>query len=279
MAFKRIIEVSISPQNGQGIKFTDLRIVFNVKKTEEISTNTAQITIYNVSDETAKKVVRVGSKIILRAGYEDEGGVANLFFGDVQRAISKKTNSDKMITIDAFDGAQNKQESNIQLSYQSGISVNVILQDIISAFGLPLGNKLTPSSLQYANGYSFIGKTRDALNEIVAYMGKIWTIQNEQLLILNEDETISRIGLRITPQTGLLEIPEILEDKNEQTDVQEVPKRFRIKTLLYPQITPGVELKLESSVGNGIFKVETVELNGDNYGGDFVAISEIRSVA
>lgn len=277
MAFNRKIEALIGAPGEIGTKFTGIRIVFLINKTGNESPNKAEIKLYNITVENATKISRVNNKLILRAGYIDEGNIRNIFFGDIQSVSTKLERTERITEIMAFDGSKNNQEKNISLSYAEGTPIITVFFDIVAAFGFPLAGNPQIPNLQYANGYAFIGKVKDALTEVVNYMGKTWAIQNEQLVILSPDEIIQRTGLLLSPDTGLLQLPEILDDKDKE-QVENVPKRYRLKSLLYPQLSPGVQISLKSMNANGIFKVETVEFEGDSFESDFLATTEVRRI-
>ncbi len=277
MAFKRLIEIIIGPEGSLGTKFTNLRMSFNVFKTKKESTNKAEIKLYNTTLDNATKILKAEYKVIVRAGYEDEG-LKSLFFGSIKYATITKNSVDRIINIEAYDGIINYQTANISISYVGGTPALNILNDLITAFGIPLANPITAPTLQYANGYSFAGKVKDALTEVTNYMGKTWTIQNEQLLILSEDEVVQRTGLRLSKDTGLVGTPTLLEDADDKQNKSDIPKRYKLKTLMFPQLVPGSEIVLNSFQASGTFKVESAQFSGDNFDGDFLTTLEVRAV-
>lgn len=279
MAYNRIVEISIGPPGALGTRITNLRMSFEVMKSDKESTNKAKVQIYNMFSFNSTKLAIAGNKIIIRAGYLDEGGAKTLFFGDIQRATVRNDGIDKITDIEAYDGMSNIQDKNISLTFAEGTPARTILNILITTFGYPLGNIPTLPVKQYANGYSFIGKVKDALTEVCAYLGKNWTIQNEQLVIYSPNETIIRTGLVLSKDTGLLETPQLLDDNEDNLGTIDIPKkRWRILSLLYPQLSPGADLVLRSLQANGTFKVESVTFRGDNRDGDFIAESEVVSV-
>ncbi len=279
MAFKRVIELTIGPPGELGKKIKDLRINFSIEKTDTESQNIANIKIYNLSKETSSEVGKVNNKVILRAGYEDETGISNLFFGDIKSAIDRKEGVARILEINAYDGYANVQNKNISISFSAGTPVQQVFDNIVDVFGLPLTNPIVNLSGQYVNGYSFVGKAKDALTEVLKRVNKDWTIQNQQLVILSPGETIERTGLLLSSDTGLIDQPEALNDSDEnQLETDDVPKRWRIKSLLYPQLLPGAEIQVRSNIVNGIFRVETANFEGDNFEGDFIAEIEVIAV-
>lgn len=268
MAFNRLIELQIGIPGEIGTIIKDLRISFNVEKTDTESANKAEIQIYNLTDDTSNKIGKAGNFVIIKAGYIDEG-INNLFFGNVTYSLSKKTGTEKILQIQAVDGVNNIQDINITVTYNAGTTIQKIFNDMVLLYGLPLTNTNLILPGQYVNGYVFTGKVKDALSQVLGRLNLSWTIQNNQLVVIESDKAIERTGLLISPNTGLIGSPEILIDTDTEP-TEEPPVKYKIKCLLFPQLFPGVEFKLQSEKVNGTFKIETAKFTGDNYEGDFV---------
>lgn len=270
MAFSRIVEVSIGPTGQLGTTIRDLRITFSINKTQAESENTAEIMIYNLKKETADKVGVEGNKVILRAGYEDEG-VKNLFFGDITRVQNKKEGTETVLTIEAKDGVESVVDSNIILSYDAGTLVKTVIDEITNTIGLPIGNQIIYPTTIYNNGYAFIGKATVALTEVLNFINKKWTIQNEQLIIYEDGETILNTGLKLTSSTGLIGQPEKLVDEDGII-------KWNVQSLLFPQLVPGSQIEISSDAVNGFFNIETSAFSGDNFDSDFAVTCEVSAI-
>jgi len=278
VAFNRLIEVVIGSTAGTGKKISQSRIRFSVDKTDNKSANESIIEIWNLSDATAN-LAKTNYKIILRAGYEDEGGLKNLFFGDIKEAIQKKEGTDKILKISAYDGYTNIQNKTISLSYKAGTSIQQIFNDFTSVFGLPITNKNLVLTGNYANGYAYVGKVKQGITEILNYAGKQWSIQNNQIIVYSPGEFIQTTGLKLSPNTGLIGTPEpISNSDDQQTEGQTIPKRWKIKSLLFPQLFPGVKIRINSEKVNGYFRIETSKSLGNNWEGDFTCEMEVVEI-
>lgn len=278
MAFNRIIELSIGPPGAPGIVIKNLRINFQIDKSDAESGNKGVIKIYNLSKSSATQYGKVGNKIIVRAGYSDEGPVRSLFFGDITRTIYTTESTEKILTIEATDGQSNSTDTNISISYGAGTFVGIIVNDVLQNIGLPLASPFTAGPQTYNNGYAFIGRAKDSLTETLAYIGKSWTIQNEQIVIYSPGEAVIRTGIVLSSSSGLLRTPEELEDKDTDQVIEDVPKRYRIVFLLDARVLPGSELQLRSSEASGVFRVDSVTFNGDNFEGDYTGTAEVRTI-
>ncbi|MFX0205159.1 MAG: hypothetical protein ACFFDT_04175 [Candidatus Hodarchaeota archaeon] len=278
MAFKRKAAVSVGPEGSPGLRFSDLRMTFDIKKTLKESTNKGRISIFNLSDASVNKVFKVGNKIIVEAGYEDEK-VRSIFFGEIKRVIDTKTGIDRETAVEAYDGAKSYQNKNISISFKEGTLISTVLNKLVDEFDLPLGNVITGITGQYANGYSFIGKIKTALTEVCDYAGKKWSIQNEQLFILGDNNFVDRTGLLLSKDTGLIGYPELLDDAKEEEDSEvPPPKRWKIKSLLFGELVPGYLVKVQSNSCNGAFQIESTNFVGDTHGDDWSATCEVKAL-
>lgn len=277
MAFNRVIEIVIGPQGQTGRLVKDQKMSFEIFKTTEKSVNTAKIKIWNLKPSTVTEIAKVRNKVIVRAGYEDEG-INNVFFGDLIRATPLDEGIDKVLDIEAVDGGLGLEERNISISYAPGTQVSVVLNDIFTVLAYPLATTLTPPQREYVNGYAFIGKARDALTEVLAYIGRTWSIQNELLVILAPDEVVTRGALVLTPKTGLIGTPELVNDKSQDQTGEAPPKRYKVKSLMFPQILPGSSLTINSNAVSGTFKVLDATYIGNNREGDHLVNAEVELI-
>lgn len=278
MAFGRKIELTIIPQNG-GLStiIKDLHMAFNVEKTLAESSNKGNIKVWNLSETTRSKI-RAKDRVILKAGYEDEG-TANLFFGDIQLVTNEKDSVDHITEIEAYDGQNTLQNRYVSLTFGAGTPIQVVFNTIIANIGIPLANATIVLPGQYAGGFAFAGAAKDALTEVLKKSDRTWSIQNEQIAIHKENEVLYRTGLIISPETGLIGSPQVIEDTdNKQGETETVLKRWNVQSLLFPQLVPGALIQLKTNIVNGFFKIETVTYDGDNFEGNFVCDMDVVEV-
>jgi hypothetical protein len=98
--------------------------------------------------------------------------------------------------------------------------------------------------------------------------------------ILKEGEASEFTGLRLTPKTGLLTIPQPVSDKTEETDTtKEATYRWVFRTMLFPQLIPGAACRVESSTITAEMKITKAKFTGDNWFGDFAVDIEAEVLA
>jgi hypothetical protein len=272
MAFLRHVEVDVGPKNGQGFKIQGLKIGFSIEKTNDPSPNTGKVQIYNLSLETNNAVCVAGNRITLKAGYEDET-IAPIFFGDVTKGLRRKDGSDYVTELEVKDGRTSVMAAQVSISYDKDTDALTIVQGLLDAIGLPSkGTNNIPAGAKYPGSLSDIGNAADILRTVLNKFGLMYTIQNKQLYIMKPDEKAQTVGLNLTPETGLLTIPQPLSDKTPDDDVEREPaNKWGFKTLLFPELMPGTACKVESSTLKGEVMITKTVFSGDNWTGDFTA--------
>ena len=98
--FKRTYSLILSGSVSKSI--TDLRIVFDITKSNRSYPNIAKIDIYNPNDETVSMITSDDPLIILKAGYEGNQGI--LFRGKQRNVFDNRLAEDRILTIYAADG-------------------------------------------------------------------------------------------------------------------------------------------------------------------------------
>jgi hypothetical protein len=271
MAFIRQVEAIIGPKGGEGVKINGLKISFEIEKTDKPEANAGKISIYNLSKETHDKICVAGNHCTLKAGYADET-ITAVMFGDVVKGIRKKSGPDYITEIEIKDGRASVMAGLASVSYAKDTNALTIVQDLIDAIGLPSkGTDLIHNDAVYKGAFSDIGLASDILRKVLNKFELRYTIQNEMIYILKEGEASESTGLRLSPETGLLTIPQPVSDKTTETDTaSEAPNKWQFKTMLFPQLIPGAACKVESSVINTEMKILKAKLMGDNWLADFV---------
>ena len=278
MAFLRVIEVISGPRGGQGTKITDLKITFDIIKTSSKTPNKAQITIYNLSKQTAKLMTTHGNHLTLRTGYQDET-VAAIFFGDIDRGVTYMKGTERITEIEAYEGQSKTSSHQVSLSFAENTPLSVVLQAATDPLGFPVkGLELIPTGAMYQEkGFSFIGMAVDAVKEILARVGLTYTIQNEQLMIMVPGGVAETSGLLLTAESGLITVPSPIDEKANPPTAS-TPVRWKFISLLFPELNPGAAFTVKSNTANGVLRVDTAHFSGDNWTDKFQVEVEARAI-
>jgi len=284
MSFQRIIEISAGPSGGEGVTITDNYMSFEIEKASSKGSNKASVQIYNLSDSAMNAMGAAKNKLCVKTGYKDEGGPVAIFFGDVNRSRKYKEGDDVILEIEAFDG-QSIYDKNYALSCTEGVGANVVLDKILEKLAYPVENRPKLTSI-YNNGYSDSGNALRQLTKVLTRENYKWMIQNAAIYIYKVGEAVTKTGLYLCSDTGLIDI-EIIDEsvpkKNKKgstsvKDEDELPDykgaKIKIKSLIHPQLYPGCEVTVAQGDSEGPFKITSVKMAGDNFGGDYFANME-----
>lgn len=276
--FDRQIIVEVGPSGGTGLLFEDYYIKFKGKKTIKKSANKLTVEIYNLSDETHNQIAEDGNVLILQAGYIEDDLPKVLFTGDITRTIKEYSSPDLITKIECFDGIRKLREKKISFSYDKGTRLTTVVNDIVKNFELPLANEYVLSSFQFTNGFTFIGSTKDALTKALSVADFDYSIQDGQIQIIKEDQT-TKTGIVISAESGMIGSPENLAEVAGKIKKSKVKKqKYKVTSVLFPEIKIGDNIKIESKDVNGFFKVLDHDFEGDNKGGNWRSVLEVTAI-
>ncbi len=269
MAFKRVIELSVG-ESGTGLLISDLDIEFNIERSITFSENTAEFTIYNAKESTRKEVLKEGNNIIFKSGYEDEG-ISTLFIGNITEAKSIQEGADWISTISASSIRSSRsplENTYVTISYAPDALLNRPLRDIATALGLVLIGE-DNALINLDNGFTFVGSARAALNyckEILRVNGVELYIDNTEIVVYNVDNRDSRFSpIYLDYESGLLRVNDITEYK---TQTAKIPRRISFESLIIPKMQPNGLININTDKINGLFLIEKLTFEGDNFGGE-----------
>lgn len=297
MLFNRVASLVIGQAGKQGVEITELRIAFSVKKGSTKTPNKCTVKVWNASPDTRSLMEVVGNVMILRAGYSQDLGAVVIFTGNVTRSLTMREGADWVTELEMEDGYLEFRDTKVSLSFAPGVTTAQILSDITRKFGLPV--RPIPAdiaSLQYTNGFAFVGRLRDAMDKCCNYAGAEWSIQNREIQVIKKGGVLRKQAYLISPDTGLIGSPQQesrtmtekaaadagitasqpgvrrVRSKNKENEVQEMLRvdGFKVRSLLLPIVEPGGYVQLKSAgVPLSFFRVEEVSHEGDTHGSNW----------
>jgi hypothetical protein len=158
----------------------------------------------------------------------------SLFIGDIAKrgVVTKNSLPNRQTTITAKDGRRTYRDLNVSRAYPPNTPIANVVNDLAGAF---------PA------GWSFQGKWRQALAEILLPLGFYYSIQGKVLYILNEASTAPGNVPLISPATGL-------DGSPTRTD-----KGCNFKSKLNPEIVAGRGVQVTSQFFNGLYRAVNVD--------------------
>lgn len=302
--FGRVAELVVGKSGGNGILIKDLRVSFGIEKTASETLNNSKISIYNLNPDNRKLVETPNNAVILKAGYSEDIGAITIFVGIIRRSLTIREGVDWVTELELDDGLIAYRDSKFSLTFPPGAKGSDVIAGVAKEFDLPvLPIPADIASKTYPNGFSFVGRSRDAMGKVCQYLGAEWSIQNQQIQVLKKGGVAKRTAILLSPETGLIGSPALeaktLSDKAAAkqgitTNSSGVIKRntekngdikerleiqgYKCKSLLQPTILPGDLVKLKSEGIDNFFKVEKVVHSGDNFGADWHSELSLRFV-
>lgn len=276
--YDRVVTVKVGQANQLGRQFSSLRIRFNVRKTQERTPNHCEVRVYNMSSASRAAMAETNNLMELAAGYLHEGGPQLLFKGDVLRVVDLKEGPDWVTLLESGDGAGSLREIRINAAYPENTQVKEVGSYIIGQLQLPVRTGEELLTGVYLNGFSFSGRAADALDRVCLKANLTWSVQNGEIVLVPRDQPMPAEAVVLSPQTGLIGVPEKLDDAGHRLkDDQEKPG-WRVTSLLNPNIEPHGLVVLKSQTVSGTFRVKVVDHVGDNYSQEWYTILEVAEL-
>ena len=247
--------------NGKIIK--PLKITASCSMTTESTPNDAEVTIYNLSEQSAKNLFQSGKTLEIWAGYapnQEEQSIGMMFSGKIKNISSDVKGVDRVWVIAISDGGDAYKAASVvaksdggnlkkcaelaaaAMAEQYGVEVGVI----------KLGKEVsTGKTITYNGDYA-----RDVLDDVCASTDSKWQITNGKLNVTPKREALKKTGLVLTPQTGLIGHPKITDDGVE------------FDTIVIPNVYPNMSVVVNARYGAGTYQINQIEMSLTNADGD-----------
>lgn len=277
LLYDRRASLLIAPVSGQaGLDLTDLpgkpglRIGFEVHKTSTSHANTATIKVWNLTETSRNRVAKKKTALILRAGYGDAQPLPLLASGVVQRVEHTPQPPDVLTEVEIRDGGTGLDESKTKRVYPKGTPLRRIVEDILGEMNDVAKGSLIASALAETLPAKrcFSGSSRVALDRLATSFGFEWSVQDGVAQFLD------RTGSSKPQVTAIL----LSKDSGMIGSPTKTNAGCKVKSLLMPEILPGVYIQTDGQFCRGYFKAVTVDHKGDNYGEEWESETEAKSI-
>lgn len=285
--YLRTISLIVYDTALNGIDLSNLRIKFQVKRSDTVTPNTADIRVYNLETSTALSILlklapslsspNRGS-VLLQAGYAGNFGV--IFQGNIKQIIlGRESATDTFIDIIAGDGDRAYNFAVVNKSIAKGSTqmdqINAAAE-ATAPKGVTLGHIGDVGDVKLPRGKVMYGNARNYLRDVAQNTNKSFSIQDEKITFVSNTSYLPGERVILTSKTGLVGTP---NQTNEGVNV---------KCLLNPLIQIGgridiaeatvADLKINLSVPNsaanipapltqdGVYYVLVAEHTGDTRG-------------
>ncbi|MBH3360766.1 phage protein [Pseudomonas guariconensis] len=222
----------------EAIDLSDLRIRFAVRRGTISTPNTADIRVYNVSADTAKKAqLKEFGRVVLQAGYAGNYGV--IFDGTIKQVRrGRESQTDTYLDITAADGDSAYNWSVINMSLAAGSTAQDHLKAAVQVMedrGVTMGEAPPLSTNKLPRGKVMFGLTRDVLDNLGRTQDVSWSIQDGKMTLIPNTAYLPGEAIVVNYQTGMVGLP-------EQTQ-----NGVNVRMLLNPSVKIGRLLKLDNA--------------------------------
>lgn len=253
---------------------SNLAIRFKAKRTLAQRAGTLDLEIRNLSPEHRREIQtarRFRTFVEVQAGYV--GGMSLIFRGDLRKAVPAREGTDWIVKVTAGDGEHALRSARVSRSFAPGTTVQAVVQHIAEAMGVGIGNAATAlrgASLGTAGllgdalpeGTVLHGSAAAELTRLCESARKTWSIQEGNLQILDLGGAISRTAILLSPDTGMVGTPEIVNRRV-----------ITVKALLQPGLVPGQQVVVQSDalLSTAPWRITEADYSGDTHGVDWYA--------
>lgn len=252
--YLRNLSVVVSDPSGTGLDLGALRCVFRITRGDTSTPNTCDVTVYNLSANTAAKLryrgVNEFTRLTLSVSYGTEP-VKLLFTGSIKQVRSGREDQlNSYVAITAADGDEAYNFAPAAFAMAAGVTAEgtveaLIAQMALAAAGSPTGGSggqvvtqgymPTLSQKKSLRGKVVYGLCRDEMTKVARNNDCTWSVQDGKAVFVPLTGYIPGAPVLITPSTGLLGVPEQTQNGLE------------LRVLMNPNIKIGQTIKLDST--------------------------------
>lgn len=289
-----IRKVSLIVANGgEGLDLSESRFTFRIKQADIQNPQSAVISVYNLSDDTAKRLADSEfTRVILQAGYE-EGNFGLIFDGTIIQPLNGRDNpTDSYVKLIAAEGDEFITTAFVNGSMSAGASQMDVIKFLLANSQNAAGTLVNPNvgyipvqaGATLPRGKVLYGMTRDALHIAAATAGQSYFIKGSQINFVPLDGIIPGQAVLVNTDTGMIGWPIQTQDGVEVTTLLNpllaIGSTLKIdnKSILQAQLSaaytgpnsPNLQAQsLPQLDHDGLYKVHVIEHMGDTRGNDW----------
>ncbi|MED4140847.1 hypothetical protein P4652_21725 [Priestia megaterium] len=252
--FGRVIKVHIEGDYKADFSNEDLHIEFEVPFDDDPAPNQITVSIFNLSSASINHIKK-DSTLILQAGYKSDYGI--LSQGKISSVLTKHDGVDKVTTIYMTEGqdysdvkvttATSTNKTDLEIAFAKGTKADAIINRLVSALGIRLGEMKLPKNISYPSGYTATGNILNNLEEVVKDCGASIYYRKGTLIIRSIKEgTDERFTLE--EATGLIGSPDPFEEDDY--------KGYTVNSLLQHRISTASIIEIKSQTANGSYRAK-----------------------
>lgn len=249
--YGRKFRIYVADKDNNAWDVSGLRCTFNIEKKARATANYAEITIYNLTNDTETEIIKEGMRVIVEAGYDgfindetEQQTIAKqygkIFDGDIIQYIrSREDNVNYLLTLVCLDGDSFLNNNILKTTLNAGVNQRQIVEHIASQAKTPTEiGRISPelSTQKLPRGKVFFGVPKNYLDDIARDNAASFWVDEGKVYIAKATDVAPGEALVLTPATGLIGTP------------QQVQDGVSFKCLLNPAIKLQTMIKLDNTL-------------------------------
>lgn len=224
----------------KALDLSEMHFRFKTSQQDEESPNNCMIRVYNLTEDTVKRIRGEYSRVVLQAGYQ-EAAFGVIFDGTIRqyRQGKEPDNISTYLDILAADGDLAYNFSTISTTVYAGTTAGERVAAVVQSMapqGVTAGQLLIPSTGGVLpRGKVLFGMARAILRAETQTQGATWNINNGQVNVIPLDGYLPSEAVVLTDQSGLIGRVEQTEDG------------MRCTALLNPKLIVGGLVKIDNA--------------------------------
>lgn len=207
--FGRKFSLIIGQDSGSSLDFSDLRVKFDIKRGDRETPNSALVQIYNLSDNTSKRVKNEFTRMVIQAGYP--GNFSIVFDGQIKQVWRGRENpTDTFLNVLAADGDSAYCFAKVIQTLAAGSTyqdqVNLALK-AMAPYGVTSGYMASLPNNPLPRGKPIFSLARDVLRSVARATQTVWSIQDGKVIMVPETSYAPYDIPEINSKTGMVGWP------------------------------------------------------------------------
>lgn len=278
--FNRSVAVTLAKPEGffvqrpNAIVIKNLRVAFSIEKHTGSEPNTCTATVTNLSEGSRNEFKTKPLYVRVEAGYDGE--LQRIFSGDVRWVESMRDGVDWQTRFQLGDGDRAYRHARVARSFKPGTKLEKAVLETARAFGVDLPRSIMGArefATEFVSGITLQGPAQREMTRLLRPHNMEWSFQDGKIQVLRKSEGRGEAAAIISQDTGMVGTPEF----GAPSEKGKAPT-LTVRTLLYPSITPGGLIQVDSKSVRGVFKVERLVHEGDTHGDEWYTTIEAKSL-
>lgn len=220
---------------AEGIDLSALRFSFKTRQWDLQTPGRLEARVYNLADDTANRIQKEFTRIVLQAGYE-AGEFGTIFDGTIVQVRRGRENpTDTYVDITASDGDAGYVFGVVNATMAKGSSFRDRAEALRRAMGIEADHIADLPQQSLPRGRVFYGMARDHMRDLAFSTDTEWSVQKGRLQIVERGGYLPGEAVVLTSATGMIGLPEQTQDG------------IRVRSLLNPMIRPGGRVRIDNA--------------------------------